>query len=342
MEFRAASDDSDEVLVAVQGSLGRLRLNRPRAINALTPGMIGTLTTLLEEWAADERITAVALDGAGDRGLCSGADVRAIRTGLLDGTGDAAGFFRAEYALNALIADYPKPYVAFMDGIVMGGGIGLSAHGSLRLVTERTRVAMPETGIGLFPDVGALFVLSRAPGELGTHLALTGRAAGEADAIAVGLADTLVDSGSWPTIVARLASGEDLDAAVGQTAPAAPSTAERGWIDRCYAGNDAAAILEALRRAPESAARVAGDLLAARSPLSVVVTLAAIRRAAELGSVTEVLAQDLRVATALIAAPDFVEGVRAALVDKDHRPRWQHASLSEVDGTEVRALVAGA
>ncbi|WP_154792196.1 3-hydroxyisobutyryl-CoA hydrolase [Occultella kanbiaonis] len=342
MEFRAARDDSDEVLVAVEGSLGRLRLNRPRAINALTPGMICTLTNLLEDWAGDERITAVALEGAGDRGLCSGADVRAIRAGLLDGTLDAAGFFRAEYALNALISDYPKPYVAFMDGIVMGGGIGVSAHGSLRLVTERTRIAMPETGIGLFPDVGSLFLLSRAPGELGTHCALTGSQAGGADAIAVGFADTLVDSGSWPTIVARLASGEDLEATVGQNAPAAPSTAERGWIDRCYAGDDPVAILEALRGAPEPAAREAGDVLATRSPLSVAVTLAAIRGAAELGSVTEVLAQDLRVATAITAAPDFVEGVRAVLVDKDHQPRWQHASLSEVDGTAVRAMVAGA
>ncbi|WP_163544214.1 3-hydroxyisobutyryl-CoA hydrolase [Occultella kanbiaonis] len=340
--FRAATDDSDEVLVALEGSLGRIRLNRPRAINALTPGMIGTLTTLLEEWAGHERITAVALEGAGDRGLCSGADVRAIRAGLLDGTLDAADFFRAEYALNALISDYPKPYVAFMDGIVMGGGIGVSAHGSLRLVTERTRIAMPETGIGLFPDVGASFLLSRAPGELGTHCALTGSEAGGADAIAVGFADTLVDSGSWPTIVARLASGEDLDATVGQNAPAAPSTAERGWIDRCYAGDDPVAILEALRGAPEPAARETGDVLATRSPLSVAVTLAAIRGAAELGSVTEVLAQDLRVATAMTAAPDFVEGVRAVLVDKDHRPRWQHASLSEVDGTAVRAMVAGA
>ncbi|WP_223411427.1 enoyl-CoA hydratase/isomerase family protein [Occultella gossypii] len=336
------SDDSDEVLVAVEGSLGRLRLNRPRAINALTPGMIGTLTTLLEGWAVDERITAVALDGAGERGLCSGADVRAIRAGLLDGTGDATGFFRAEYALNALISGYPKPYVALMDGIVMGGGIGLSAHGSLRLVTERTRIAMPETGIGLFPDVGAMFFLSRAPGELGTHLALTGSQASGADAIAVRFADTLVDSGSWPAIVARLASGEALDPSVGRTAPAAALPAERGWIDRCYAGDDPVAILDALRRAPEPAAREAGTVLAARSPLSVAVTLAAIRRAAGLGSVPEVLAQDLRIATALMATPDFAEGVRAVLVDKDHQPRWQHASLTEVGRAEVLAMFAGA
>ncbi|TDE94835.1 enoyl-CoA hydratase/isomerase family protein [Occultella glacieicola] len=342
MTFTAATNESDEVLVTVAGPLGRIRLNRPRTINALTPGMITTLTTVLTAWAADEAIAAVTLEGAGDRGLCSGADVRAIRACLLEGNLDAAGFFGAEYALNALISDFPKPYAAFMDGIVMGGGIGLSAHGSLRLVTERTRVAMPETGIGLFPDVGALFFLSRAPGELGTHLALTGTQVDGADAIAVGLADTLIPSGAWPAIVARLAAGESLDPSIGQRSPTAPLASERGWIDRCYAGDDPARILEALREAPEPAARAAGEVLAGRSPLSVAVSLAAIRRAAALDSVEAVLAQDLRVATALVAEPDFVEGVRAVLVDKDQQPHWRHTALTEVSGGEVAAMFGGA
>src|SRR5699024_11390655 len=208
-------------------SVGRIRLNRPRPINALTPAMIAAIDSQLRTFAADEAITAVALDGAGERGLCSGADVRTIRDWMVSGEGNPAGFWQAEYALNALIAGYPKQYVAFMDGIVMGGGIGLSAHGSLRLVTERTTVAMPETGIGFFPDVGALYYLSRGPGEVGKHLALTGVSGSGADAIAVGLADALISPGDWPQICTRLAAVEQLDAAVGNTAPASGLLAQR-------------------------------------------------------------------------------------------------------------------
>lgn len=328
----------EELLVARQGSLGRIRLNRPRPINALTLAMIEALDAQLREWASDETVTAVAVDGAGDRGFCSGADVRAIREWMVDGTEDPARFWRAEYALNALVADYPKPYVAFMDGIVMGGGIGLSAHGSLRLVTTRTRAAMPETGIGFFPDVGAMFYLSRSPGETGTHLALTGVSVTGADAIAVGLADALIDPAVWPGLCARLAQGEQLDASVGEVAPASGLLAQRDWIDACYTGDDAAAIEVALSTHPAPEARAAAGTLSSRSPLSVAVALAALRRAAGMASVAQVLDQDLRLGTAFMAGSDFVEGVRAVLVDRDGSPRWQHASLAEVDPQQVAAL----
>ena len=326
------------VLVARQGSLGRIRLNRPRPINALTLPMIEAITDQLDEFASDETITAVALDGAGDRGLCSGADVREIREWMVTGRGEPERFWRMEYALNAMIAAYPKPYVAFMDGIVMGGGIGLSAHGSLRLVTERTIAAMPETGIGFFPDVGALYYLSRGPGEIGTHLALTGASMSGADAIALGLADALLTPEEWPAICARLADGQTLDASVGDVAPDSGLLAQRTWIDDCYAGNSAATIEAALRTHPAAEARAAAGTLSTRSPLSVAVTLAALRRAAGLSSVAQVLDQDLQLGAAFLPGSDFVEGVRALLVDKDNAPGWQHAALADVDRARVAAL----
>ncbi|HIZ34470.1 MAG TPA: enoyl-CoA hydratase/isomerase family protein [Candidatus Ruania gallistercoris] len=328
----------EELLVARQGGLGRLRLNRPGPINALTLAMIEAITHQLREFAEDESITAVALDGAGERGLCSGADVREIREWMVHGSGDPVRFWRAEYALNAMIADYPKPYVAFMDGIVMGGGIGLSAHGSLRLVTERTRAAMPETGIGFFPDVGALYFLSRSPGQVGTHLALTGTSMTGADAIAAGLADSLIPAEQWPQLCARLAAGEEVDAAVGERAPTSGLLGQRHWIDPCYRGEDPAEIEAALCAYPAAEPRSAAETLRSRSPLSVAVALAALRRAESMDSVAEVLEQDLRLGMTFLPGSDFVEGVRALLVDKDNAPQWQYDSVAQVPPERVEAL----
>ena len=225
----------------------------------------------LQDWAEDDAVTAVSIEGAGDRGLCAGGDVRAIREAVLTGTGDPIRFWADEYALNAAIHDYPKPYVAFMDGVVMGGGVGISAYGSLRLVTERSRVAMPETAIGFFPDVGALYLLARAPGELGTHLALTGATVGGADAVALGLADALVDSADLPAIRAALADGAGAECVDALRRDGEPQLAGTPGVDR-----------RVLRRrrprpGPQGAAgarlprgrRAAATLLAQRSPLSV-------------------------------------------------------------------------
>src|SRR5664280_1415691 len=210
---------TDEVLYARDGRLGQILLNRPKVINALTGPMVTSVLAQLQDWAQDDAVLAVSIQGAGERGLCAGNDVRALREGLMQGHGSAGAvqFWAHESHLNAAIAGFPKPFVAFMDGIVMGGGVGISAHGSLRLVTERSRVAMPETAIGFFPDVGSLFLLSRAPGEIGTHLAMTGLSVGGADAVTCGLADALFDSQDIPGLIARLAAGEALDADVGST-----------------------------------------------------------------------------------------------------------------------------
>jgi enoyl-CoA hydratase len=333
-QFAPGRVDTDEVLFARDGCLGRIRLNRPRAINALTHPMVTSVLTQLQDWADDDAITTVSIEGAGHRGLCAGGDVCAIRESVLTGTGDPVRFWADEYALNAAIHDYPKPYVAFMDGVVMGGGVGISAYGSLRLVTERSRVAMPETAIGFFPDVGALYLLARAPGELGTHLALTGATVGAADAVALGLADALVDSADLPAIRAALADGAGAECADALRRDAEPEL-DRRWVDECYAGNDPVLVLKALQAHDSPAAGAAATLLARRSPLSVCITLEALRRAAAMGSLEEVLEQDRVLGATLMGSPDFLEGVRAVLVDRDHQPRWAHASLEDVSRDEV-------
>lgn len=340
----APGDDAtgtEEVLYAVDGRLGRILLNRPRAINALTHAMVDSLLDQLPRWADDDAVDVVLIEGAGDRGLCSGGDIRGLRDALIAGDTDAPGrFFRAEYDLNELIADYPKPYVAYQDGVTMGGGVGVSAHGSLRIATERSRIAMPETGIGLYPDVGGLHVLSRSPGQTGTHVALTGAPFGGVEAVGMGFSDVLIDSETWPDVVARLRAGEVPEpGAIGSTAAEVgePFAADREWIDRCYAGDDPAAIVQALEGAGVEAATAAAQVIRTKSPHSVAVTLEGLRRAADL-DVHGVLAQDRVIAPRVGVHPDFAEGVRALLVDKDKTPVWADARLEDVDRDAVRAL----
>lgn len=342
LRWTPAPGHGDEVLYAVDGPLGRVRLNRPRAINALDRASIDSLHQQLSEWAHDDDVAAVVLDGAGDRGLCAGGDVRALRTAILEGRPEeAVAYWEAEYAVNALVESYPKPYVAWMDGIVMGGGVGVSSHGSLGLVTERTQLAMPETIIGFFPDVAGLYFLAHAPGEIGAHVALTGTPVGGADALALDMADALVPSSAKDRVLEVLRQdptrgGSELAQAVGQQAGHSWLEDNRAWIDECYAGDDAAVVLERLRSHSAPEAREAAEVVAARSPHSVAVTLEALRRAASM-DVTAVLAQDLVLGKHFARHPDFVEGVRAQLVDKDRQPRWRHASVAEVTRPEVLA-----
>lgn len=335
MEFAAGPGMTNEVLYARDGRLGRILLNRPTVLNVLNDHMVASILAQLEVWALDDAVTAVSIEGAGERGLCAGGDVKALRTVVMAGSGEAVKFWAHEYRMNAAIAGYPKPFVAFMDGIVMGGGVGLSAHGSLRLVTERSRVAMPETAIGFSPDVGSLFLLSRAPGEIGTHLAMTGLSLGGADAITCGLADALIDARDTPAIIARLAASEPLDAGVGNTTAVGDLASAREWIDPCYAGDDAVKIFRALRAHPAPEAQHAADVLETRAPMAVCIALEAIRRASRMDTVAKVLEQDLTLAGAMADSVDFVEGVRALLVDRDNAPLWQHRSVEDVDPAEV-------
>ncbi|WP_203568668.1 enoyl-CoA hydratase/isomerase family protein [Aestuariimicrobium ganziense] len=303
------------VVVEVVDRVGRLTLNRPRAINALTREMIALLQAAFDAWRDDESVRTVELTGAGERGFCSGADVRALRQDLLDDPELAFAFLTEEYRLNATIADYPKPVTAVMEGITMGGGMGLSAHATHRVGTSSTQIAMPEVTIGFFPDVGVLHPMSRMPGESGTWMALTGDSLDASSALWAGL----------------LTQTDELEVHPEESWLARAS----GGIDECFAGDDAGAIVDRLRRHDSSEARETAELIASRSPLSVAVSLEALRRASAMGSVDEVLAQDLSLARAFLVGSDFVEGVRAQLVDKDRSPRWQHASVDEVPRDQV-------
>ncbi|WP_327351276.1 enoyl-CoA hydratase/isomerase family protein [Streptomyces sp. NBC_01304] len=338
--------DDDLVLERTEGHAGRLTLNRPRALNALNHPMVRALDAALERWADDPAVKTVVISGAGERGLCAGGDIRAIREDVLrTGGTESAAFWADEYRLNARIAAFPKPYVALMDGIVMGGGVGVSAHGSVRIVTERSRIAMPETTIGFVPDVGGTYLLSRAPGELGTHLALTGGSVGAADAQLCGLADHFVPSGRLPDLAADLAhrSVDEVLARYAEQAPDGDLAADRDWIDACYSCDDVQEIVDRLLDAGVPAAKEAAQTLLAKSPTSVKVTLAALRRARELPSLERVLEQEYRVSCAGLASPDLPEGVRAQVVDKDRNPRWQPATLAEVSPQDVeRFFVAPA
>lgn len=339
-----------DVLVARRGHLARIMLNRPRAINALTTDMVNAVADALKQWRDDDAVTAVTIEGAGERGLCAGGDVRSVREAFVDGNHDAAfAFFTDEYRMNALIADYPKLVVSHQDGIVMGGGVGISAYAGLRVATERTKVAMPETIIGFFPDVGALYLLSRAPGGTGAYLALTGVSVDGTDACYVGLSDAVVESSSWPTVLERLADGADRESALAgltttTTGSGASLESARAWIDPAFGSGAelraAADVLTSLRESSDEAAREAAELLTQRSPLSVAATLEALRRAASMPSVHDVLRQDMTLARGLIEHGDFVEGVRAQLVDKDRKPRWSQASVADVSDAEVARLFA--
>jgi enoyl-CoA hydratase len=338
--------DDEEVLVEREGRIGRLVLNRPRAINALTHGMVRRIDQALTDWERDDDVAIVLITGAGDRGLCSGGDIRVIyqdaRSDAPDRGEAARAFWRDEYLLNGRIARYPKPYVALMDGITMGGGVGISAHGNLRVVTERSVVAMPETGIGLSPDVGGSYLLAQAPGELGTHLALTAGSFSAADALLCGFADVFIPSDRLKPFRQALIETDPAEAArtCTQPAPEGELAAHRDWIDACYCADTAEEIVERLRGHGGQAAKEAADRICRNSPTAVKVTLRALRRARELGRLEPVLDQEYRLSCAALDSPDLVEGIRAQVIDKDRRPRWSPPSLTEVTGPDVDRFFA--
>ncbi|SDZ13278.1 enoyl-CoA hydratase/isomerase family protein [Tessaracoccus flavus] len=305
---------SDQIVTEVAGSTARVTLNRPEVINALTEPMLTEMHEALVRWGDDDAITAVEFLGAGHRGFCAGADVRALAASV--GSDPSwLRFLETEYALNILIADYPKPITTHLRGVTMGGGMGLGCHAARRIVYADTVMAMPETKIGFFPDVGIMHQLSRA-GAVGRHIALTSATFTGGDAIRLGLADESADG--------------DLPAPLFDDSAA--------WIEECYASDDPVEIARALESHPDEAAREAGRALRARSPFAVHVTLRALIRAQSL-TLSEVLYQDLRLAESVIPV-DFVEGVRALLVDKDNSPKWTHENLEAVPLDLVNAAFA--
>jgi enoyl-CoA hydratase len=330
------------VLLRRDGHAAHIVLNRPRAINALTHEMVGIISAALEEWRYDDSVRTVVLTGAGERGLCAGGDIVAMWHDAKAGGTESAGFWADEYRLNATIAAYPKAYVAIMDGIVLGGGIGLSAHAPQRVVTERSSIGMPETGIGFLPDVGGTWLLSHAPGETGTHLGLTAGSIGAGDAIATGFADHYVPTDRIPGLLADLAH-RDADEALADAElppPPSPLTEARTWLDEAYAGDDVLTILDRLRALGTEEATRAAATIEAKSPTSVRVTLRALREAAGMAALTEALDLEYRLALRFHASHDFVEGVRAQVVDKDRNPQWRPPHVREVDDATVAGYFA--
>ena len=333
-----------DVLARIEGKAGRLTLNRPAALNALTLDMVRAIDRALTAWETDDAVALVVLDGAGERGFCAGGDIRALYDAAKARRLDLPEmFFRAEYHLNRHIARYAKPVVALMDGVAMGGGIGLGGHSSHRVVTEKSLLAMPETRIGFLPDVGGTYLLGTAPGELGTHAALSGGRMDGADAIACGLADRFVPAAGLDGL--RKSLIESGSASVledfADTPPDSRLAAARGWIDRCYAHDEAEAILAALDAAPEPDARKAAAEIRGASPSSVKITLKALREGRRHGRLEPCLEQEFRLALGILRDPDFVEGVRAAVVDKDRKPVWNPARLEEVTEEQVERRFQG-
>ncbi|MCA7120135.1 MAG: enoyl-CoA hydratase/isomerase family protein [Acidibrevibacterium sp.] len=333
--------DTANLRVWHEGRVGRLELNRPRALNALDLGMIAGLAEALAGWREAPAVQAVLITGAGERAFCAGGDIRAIREAALAGEGSAIErFFADEYALNEGIASYPKPYIALIDGICMGGGIGVSVHGDIRVTSEHGRFAMPETGIGFFPDIGASYFLPRLPGELGMYLALTGAELRGADAVYAGLATHFVPRAAFPDLE-RAIIADGPAAVAGFAAPLPPFSLapHRALIDRCFGEASVPEILAALEAAGTAFAEETLKTLSARSPSALAWSFALLRRGAA-RTLSACLAQELALTRRITRHPDFLEGVRAMVVDKDRAPRWQPATLAEVDPAAIAALFA--
>ena len=314
-----------------RGALGLLTLNRPQALNALTHGMIKAIAAQLHAWAGDEAIKAVAIRGEG-RGFCAGGDIRAVQQATIAGSDAGADLLRDEYHMNALIGAYPKPYIAIIHGICMGGGAGLSVHGRYRLADASLDFAMPETAIGFIPDVGAGYFLSRLPDEMGMYLGLTGGRVGLGDALAAGLMTHAVNRDDFDGLIERLAEGEAPEKALpsfARKAAPGPLQSHRRHIATFFSAGSVEAILERLDRDGSDFARETAQVIRTRSPTSLKLVFRQLRAARAL-DLKQCLAMEFRLAVRVLKAHDFREGVRAALVDKDRNPKWQPNSLAGV------------
>ncbi len=335
---------SDDVLIGREGGLGRIRLNRPEAIHALNLGMVRAVNAALAAWRDDPSIVAIAIDHAEGRGFCAGGDIRMLsQSGTADGA-EARAFFRDEYRMNAALFGYAKPSVAFMDGITMGGGVGISQPCRFRIATENTRFAMPESGIGLFPDVGGGWYLSRLPGRMGQHLALTGARIDGADCAALGLATHYISSERLETVKGEIAENPAridaiLDASA-ETPPPSAYLAHRAEIDRLFAPDRLEDIIAALAADPSDWAQAQLAILRTKSPTTCKVALRQLREARAMPSFADEMAQEYAIACRVVTGADFAEGVRAVIVDKDNAPRWNPATPEGVTDAIIDAIFA--
>lgn len=325
------------------GRAGRITLTRPEALNALTYEMCLAIHAALEDWRADSDVDLVVMDATGDRAFCAGGDIAQMyKTGTSGDFDYGRRFWRDEYRMNAAIAEYDKPIVSFMQSFVMGGGVGIGCHGTHRIVDTGTRMSMPESGIGLIPDVGGTLLLARAPGHIGEYLGLTGARMGPDDAILTGFADLLIPRGDWPGLIAKLERSGDTAclAPAAQTPPPGTLRNEDAAIERLFGGETLADISAALRAEPSDLAQKACEAMARNSPLSMACTLAMIRQLCADGpTMRAALAQEYRFTWRAMEQGDFVEGIRAAIIDKDRQPRWRHDDM-DVPASAVAAMLA--
>jgi enoyl-CoA hydratase/carnithine racemase len=335
----AATETEGDLIVRREGAAGIIRLNRPKAINAMTYEMSLGIDVALDRFETDPAVSVVVLEGAGERGLCAGGDIRGLYESSKAGGDLGKVFWRQEYVMNARISKYPKPYVAFMDGLVMGGGVGLSAHARHRVVTEKTKLAMPEVGLGFFPDVGGTWLLPRSPGDIGTYFGLTGQTMNGPDAIFSRFADAVVPSAKLPALGEALTAvrpgitSSEVDKiiagfATGETA--GPIAARKADIDRWFAHDRMEDIFAELRRDDSEFAQATLKTLNEKSPRGMVVTLKLLRLARNAASLEECLVREYRAALEVFRSDDFREGVRAAVIDKDRNPKWSPPSVEDV------------
>ncbi len=345
----AVAGAEPELIARREGFAGIIRLNRPKAINAVTLEMFRDVVKALDAFEADPEVAVILLEGAGERGLCAGGDIRALWESSKVKGDLGKILWREEYILNARIKKFPKPYVAFMDGIVMGGGVGLSAHSSHRVVTEKTKLAMPEVGLGFFPDVGGTFLLSHSPGEIGTYFGLTGQTMNGPDAIHARFADAVVPAAKLPALreaLTKVRPGTTsaevkvlIDGfATGETS--GPVAAMQAKIDAWFAHDRMQDIVAALQRDDSELAQAALKTLGEKSPRGMVVTLKLLRLARASSSLEECLVREYRAALVVFASDDFREGVRAAVIDKDRNPKWSPPRIEDVTAEMVAPYFA--
>ncbi|WP_418592053.1 enoyl-CoA hydratase/isomerase family protein [Ponticoccus sp. (in: a-proteobacteria)] len=331
-----------DIQIRTEGRAGRITLTRPKALNALTYAMCTAIEEALDRWRNDDSVALVLLDAEGDKAFCAGGDIAEMyRTGTAGDYGYARRFWRDEYRLNAKLAAYPKPIVAFLQGFTMGGGVGLGGHVSHRITGESSQVSMPECGIGFVPDVGGTYRLARAPGRLGAYLGLTAARMGPGDAIHAGFADSFVPEARWPDLKARLVRSGDPDAIAAQsdTPPDSPLAAAQPEIDADFAGTDLPAILDRLQASGTPLAQQALKAMGRNAPLSMATTLRMLDRLGPDATIRDALELEYRVSHRIMEQGDFLEGIRAAIIDKDRSPRWRHGADSVPAGA-VEALLA--
>jgi enoyl-CoA hydratase len=334
-------NDEPEVLLEQRGRIGLITLNKPKALNALSLSMIHAITPQLEAWAVDDSVDAVVIQGTGEKAFCAGGDIRDLYEGR--GTDFGPTYYAVEYKLNVMIHTYPKPYIALMDGVTMGGGVGMSVHGSHRVVSDRILFAMPETGIGLFPDIGASWFLPCCPGEIGMYLGLTGHRLRAADTLYAGIGDVHVPAERNDALIAALVAASALDgdgvAAILRDFAVdpgeAPLAAHRDAIDRCFAGDSVEDILARLAAEDSDWARAQIETLATKSPTALKVTHRQLRLGARIESIADIMAMEYRLADRSFRGHDLFEGIRAVVIDKDGAPQWNPTTLDAVSDADV-------